>query len=509
MTASRRHADPAARGVAFTCPQELFTPDSFAMTAIRAIRERGRSLPRLTAAPVRETDAPERENARLRERNAEPERSAALGSTAGPKPPASDGLKKSGTREKRARSRRGRSGRPSGGRPGHKGTAPERTAAPDHVVGHDPCACAGCGAPLPGADRHGDPVCRQVFDVPGPPPLEVTGHRGHRCLCGAVTAAAFPNGVSAPVRYGPRIAARVTCLPRARFIPGNRVAGPMNGLFAARIPTAAIAAMGRRTARRFEGFPARAADIIRTAAPVRRLDGTGIRIAARTRWLHALRAPLLAVLRTAAGRSRTDGEPGGIAIHDGCATCFAPEGVRHGACSARHLRELQALTGIGKEAWATSMHRPLTRAGRASRFARKNDRNVPAPLAALISRARDRILERAIASHEKMPPLRTGKRGRKKRRIGHSPALRLRTRKEGCLRFLTDPRTPFSDSQAERDPGTGRLRRKISGRFRSTQGARDSARLGSVIATARKQGWNALETLARPDPRQLIAKLRL
>ncbi len=513
MTVSRRGADLDAHGEAFTCPQDLFAPHSFAMTAIKAFREWGQSLLRLTAALVRENDALERENARLRERNAELERRAALDSTTGSRPPASDGLKKrSGTGERRTRSQRRRSGKRSGGRPGHRGTTLERTATPDHVVDHAPSTCAGCGAPLSGADRHGDPVCRQVFELPEPQPLEVTEHRGHRRLCaacGTVTAAAFPNGVSAPVQYGPRITAWVTYLSHAQFIPGNRVAEVMSDLFAVSVPTAAIAAMSRRTARRFEGFLDRVADIIRTAAPVRHLDGTGIRIAARTRWLHVPCTPLLTVLRIATGRSHIDEELNGIVIHDDYATYFALQGVRHGACNAHHLRELQALIGIEREEWATSMHRPLARANRASRFARKNDRDLPASLVAPISRAWDRILERAIASHEHMPPLQTGKRGRKKRRTGHNPALRLQKHKEGCLRFLTDPRTPFSNNQAERDLGMGKLRQKISGCFRSMQGARDFANLRSVIATARKQDWNVLETLAHPDPRQLVPKLQL
>ena len=54
----------------------------------------------------------------------------------------------------------------------------------------------------------------------------------------------------------------------------------------------------------------------------------------------------------------------------------------------------------------------------------------------------------------------------------------------------------------------GKLRQRISGCFRSMQGARDFANLRSVIATARKQYWNVLETLAHPDSRQLIPKLR-
>ncbi len=46
----------------------------------------------------------------------------------------------------------------------------------------------------------------------------------------------------------------------------------------------------------------------------------------------------------------------------------------------------------------------------------------------------------------------------------------------------------------------GKLREKISGCYRSMQGARDFANLRSVIAIARKQDWNVLETLASPIP---------
>ena len=48
---------------------------------------------------------------------------------------------------------------------------------------------------------------------------------------------------------------------------------------------------------------------------------------------------------------------------------FTLKGVRHGACNAHHLRELQALIDIEKEDWAKSMHRLLERAHRATRFA--------------------------------------------------------------------------------------------------------------------------------------------
>ena len=513
MTLSRWHEDLAAHDEAFACLQDLLDPSSFATTVVKAFREWGQGLLRLATALVRENAALERENATLRDRIAELERSAALDSTtSSSKPPASDGLRKKSGTQRRTRSQRGKSGRPSGGQPGHKGTTLARTESPDHVVDHDPSACSGCGAPLSDADRHRAPVCRQVFDVPEPRPLEVTEHRAHRCLCGAcatVTGAVFPDGVTAPVQYGPRITAWVSYLLYAQFVPEKRLAELMSDLFAVSISTATITAMGRRTARRFEPFLAHVADVIRTAVPVKHLDETGLRIAARTRWLHVLCTPFLTVLRIGAGRGDVEKDLEGILIHDDYAACFTLKGVRHGACNAHHLRELQALIDIEKEDWAKSMHRLLERAHRATRFSRENGRDAPASLVARISRAWARILDHAIAFHEAQPPLRTGKRGRKKRRIGHNLALRLRKHKEGCLRFLTDPRTPFTNNEAERDLRMAKLRQKISGGFRSERGACNFARMRAVIATARKQGWNVLHTLVHPDPMQLIPQLRL
>ena len=52
-----------------------------------------------------------------------------------------------------------------------------------------------------------------------------------------------------------------------------------------------------------------------------------------------------------------------------------------------------------------------------------------------------------------------------------------------------------------------KLRQKISGGFRSEDGAIDFATIRSVLSTARKQGWNMLLTLTA-QPTQLLAQLR-
>jgi transposase len=76
------------------------------------------------------------------------------------------------------------------------------------------------------------------------------------------------------------------------------------------------------------------------------------------------------------------------------------------------------------------------------------------------------------------------------------------------LRFLSDPTVPFTNNLAEQDGRMMKLRQKISGGFRSVDGAEDFAVIRSLLSTARKQGGDILRTLAtRPD--RLIAELQV
>ncbi len=92
------------------------------------------------------------------------------------------------------------------------------------------------------------------------------------------------------------------------------------------------------------------------------------------------------------------------------------------------------------------------------------------------------------------------------RRVGHNLLLRLSTRKPDVLRFVTDPRVPFTNNLVERDVRMMKLRQKISGGFRSKAGAEDFAVIRLLLSTARKQSWHLALT---SDPRHLIARLRL
>jgi transposase len=67
---------------------------------------------------------------------------------------------------------------------------------------------------------------------------------------------------------------------------------------------------------------------------------------------------------------------------------------------------------------------------------------------------------------------------------------------------------PFTHNLAEQAARMMQLRQKISGGFRSAQGANEFAVIRSLMATAKKQGWNVLDTLTQP-PDTLLAKLRV
>jgi transposase len=72
---------------------------------------------------------------------------------------------------------------------------------------------------------------------------------------------------------------------------------------------------------------------------------------------------------------------------------------------------------------------------------------------------------------------------------------RLDERRAEVLRFLHDFRVPFTNNEVGRDLRMTKLHEKISGGWRSMEGARAFLALRSYLTTARKQGQGMLEVL--------------
>jgi transposase len=272
--------------------------------------------------------------------------------------------------------------------------------------------------------------------------------------------------------------------------------------------------MSAGCAQRFRGF----VDAVRervAAARVKHMDETGFRIGGRTQWLHIFSTALLTFYRVASKRGSLLSGVTGIVVHDHWKPYYTMKGVLHALCNAHHLRELKALVEIEKEQWAQKMQSLLRRACHAVNLAKERGVRLKPPLIELFRRSYDRILEEGFAFHEAQPPLvrapahgERKRRGRQRRRTGHNLLLRLSTRREDVLRFLTDPDVPFTNNQAEQDARMMKVKQKISGGFRSEEGANTFLTIRSVISTAKKQGWSVLETLTA-DPRALVQALRL
>ena len=471
------------------------------ITALRMVAKLGDDL---TAARG-EIAVLARENAELR-------RQLSKNSGNSGKPPSSDGLKK--TSPKR-RSLRSKSGKKSGGQVGHQGDTLRQTPTPDFVEHHEAERRGACQGALTAAMATGVEK-RQVFDLPKPR-LEVTEHQATRYCCAhcqSVTRAAFPEGVNAPVQYGPRVRAAATYYNVQQLVPEDRVCQILRDLHGAVSLCAAsvtnwVNAAALTLGEVVEHIRSRLAD-----GGVRHLDETGFRVAGKLHWLHSVSSLAFTHYRVSARRGDVPAAlSGGIIVHDHFKPYYAHMGAveAHALCGAHHLRELKAIDEIEKEPWAKAMSDLLIDANRLKHEAR--DRGEVGLLDAVLQSITveyKAIIARGLAFHESQPPLakNPAARGRRAKRPGHNLLIRLRDYQDDAPRFVADFAVPFTNNQAEQDLRMMKVRMKISGSFRTLDGAQTFAAIRSVISTARKHALNILNTLTQP-PDGIIARLQL
>jgi transposase len=422
------------------------------------------------------------------------------------RPPWSDGLAKGPPKPGRADRRAGVRRKP-GGQPGAPGAYLAQVAHPDQVVVHVPDRCERCGGELACAVVVGA-WARQVFDLPVLR-LLVTEHRAERrrCGCGAVTAAAFPDGVDASACYGPGVRAAVVYLHGQQHLPVERTAQALADLVGAEVASGTVAAILAECAKRLDGFVATVRARLATV-PVAHFDETGVRVAGRLHWLHAASTDRLSLFTVhpkrgtkAMGAAGVLPSFGGVAVHDGWSPYARYTKATHARCNAHHLRELAAVAELpGQRAWATGMAGLLVEAKWAVERAVAGGHGQLDPRRLAYYRARyDAIIDEGWRANPQPATIRAsgGRAGRQSRSKAATRLARLDDHRDQVLRFATDFRVPFDNNQSERDIRMAKLQQKISGGWRTLPGAERFCRLRSYISTARKHQVGVLGALRR------------
>jgi transposase len=446
----------------------------------------------------------------LAEENADLRRRLAKTSDNSSQPPSSDGLKK---KPRVAGSLRGKSCKKSGGQVGHRGDTLRQTLTPDVIERHEAERCGACQSALTAAMARGVER-RQVFDLPQPR-LLVTEHQARIYCCAqcrAMTTADFPEGVNAHVQYGPRLRAAAIYYNVQQLIPEDRVCQTLRDLHgAASLCAASVTNWVNGAARTLGGVVTHILARL-TDGGVRHLDETGFRVAGKLHWLHSVSNLAFTHYRLSARRGDVPVSlSGGTIVHDHFKPYYAHMTAvdAHALCGAHHLRELKAVEEIDREPWARAMSRLLNTANRLTHEARdRGETTLPEPVRRKLIAKYKAIIAKGLAFHKRQPPLtrNPGAQGRKARRPGNNLLLRLRDFQDDVLRFIADLAVPFTNNQAEQDLRMMKVRMKISGSFRTFEGAQTFADIRSVISTARKHGLNILDTLTKP-PDDIIARL--
>lgn len=415
------------------------------------------------------------------------------------KPPSSDGYKKPAPKSLRTPH-----GRKPGGQPGHTGHTLKMADKPDFTEVHQASECTCCGGPLDGQCAESVEK-RQVHDLPALR-LFVTEHRAEsqRCACGHLNKAAFPEGINAPVQYGAGIKAAVVYLNNYQLLPHARTCELLGDLFACPLSEGTLANILDQS----NSLAATAVEQIKETvaqATVAHFDETGSRVEGKLWWLHTAstgQATYYDIHRKRGGEAldAIDILPGfsGRAIHDFWKAYFGYD-CDHALCNAHHLRELTFIHEQHEQDWAKRMIDCLLEIKEAVDSDRGNSGHLhPEALEALTTRYRQ-VLDEGYAANP-LPPLPTGakkKRGRRKKTQSRNLLERLDAHQHEVLAFMHDFKVPFDNNQAERDLRMMKVRQKISGTFRTEEGAKTFCRLRSYLSTARKNSVSAMDALKR------------
>lgn len=324
--------------------------------------------------------------------------------------------------------------------------------------------------------------------------------------------AEFPEGITRPVQYGESVKANAVYMSMFQLIPYERIQAHFAELFETPISAGSVYNFNRDAYQRLAEFDRLSIHKL-THASLVHADETGINIGGKRMWLHGASNLEWTYFYPHEKRgSEAMDEIGilsdfkGTLCHDHWKPYYKYQCL-HSLCNAHHLRELTRAFEQDDLQWAKTMHKFL------------EDLNVSVKKAggkletktALQQRQQYRNILKA-ADTECPEPLRTKdspKRGKLKRSKSRNLLERLRDFEDDVLRFMDHIEVPFTNNQGERDIRMTKVQQKISGCFRSMDGAKIFCLIRSYLSSCRKNGvgvGEALECLFHGEWPEFIQK---
>jgi transposase len=443
------------------------------------------ALLKIIASLEAEVELLRKENAELKARIAELERRLNQNSSNSSKPPSLDGFNRP-----QPKSLREKSDKPNGGQKGRFGRTLLQVENPDNVIVHHVLECTSCHASLENAEADWIDK-RQVFEIPEPK-MDVIEHRCEKKFCpscGQLNAAPFPEGVEQHVQYGPRAKALMVYLQNYQLLPYERLSEFFADVFGAPISQGTVFNVTKAASRNLASFEAKTKELLKDSL-VLNSDESGLRVGKELHWLHTVSNERLTFYHVHEKRGIEATTAAGILphfkgtlVHD-CWSSYFSYNFDHALCNAHLLRELNGIIETTDHQWAKEMRDFLRKVNKANNEA---DKGLSESEAKIYINEYQKILNIGYLETGGPPPL--------EKTLARNLWERFLLRENQVLRFVHDSNVPFDNNQAERDLRMIKVKQKVSGCFRSKEGADCFARIRGYISTMKKQCKNIMDAL--------------